>query len=182
MRFLTAWVMALQVAALPRPDGYINDFASLIGWQIDLVWDNCTGYPGVAKQAEFFQYLQNNGVNDYSYCAYPQADDSEILRALDSIQLTSRYKVATPAQWEHGENVIILASVSDDDARKAFPDGWTAPRPSRSTRNSASGACATRPGPTAVGGSRCVIGRTRWTPSWRPRAGAIWAWPCCSMD
>ncbi|HYP81776.1 peroxiredoxin [Variovorax sp.] len=53
----------------------------------------------------------------------------EILRALDSIQLTAAHKVATPANWKHGEDVIIAGSVSDDDARTLFPDGWKSPKP-----------------------------------------------------
>ena len=53
----------------------------------------------------------------------------EVLRVLDSMQLTAKHKVATPVNWKQGEDVIILASVSDEDAKKAFPDGWKAPRP-----------------------------------------------------
>jgi alkyl hydroperoxide reductase subunit AhpC len=53
----------------------------------------------------------------------------EILRAIDSLQLTAKHKVSTPAQWTHGEKVIIAGSVSDDDARKQYPDGWESPRP-----------------------------------------------------
>ncbi|MBI2395740.1 MAG: peroxiredoxin [Deltaproteobacteria bacterium] len=53
----------------------------------------------------------------------------EILRVLDSMQLTSKHKVATPANWKPGEDVIIAASVKDDDAKKMFPDGWKAPKP-----------------------------------------------------
>jgi alkyl hydroperoxide reductase subunit AhpC len=53
----------------------------------------------------------------------------EILRALDSMQMTARYKVATPVNWKQGEDVIIAGSVSDDDARTLFPDGWKAPKP-----------------------------------------------------
>ena len=53
----------------------------------------------------------------------------EILRALDSMQLTAKHKVATPANWKQGEDVIIAGSVSDDDAKKLFPGGWQAPRP-----------------------------------------------------
>jgi alkyl hydroperoxide reductase subunit AhpC len=53
----------------------------------------------------------------------------EVLRVLDSLQLTATHKVATPVNWKQGENVIILASVSDDDAKKTFPDGWEAPKP-----------------------------------------------------
>jgi alkyl hydroperoxide reductase subunit AhpC len=53
----------------------------------------------------------------------------EILRALDSMQLTMKHKVATPANWKQGEDVIIAGSVSDDDAKKIYPDGWKAPKP-----------------------------------------------------
>jgi thioredoxin-dependent peroxiredoxin len=53
----------------------------------------------------------------------------EILRSLDSMQMTAKHKVATPVNWKHGEDVIIAGSVSDDDAKKMFPDGWKAPKP-----------------------------------------------------
>jgi alkyl hydroperoxide reductase subunit AhpC len=53
----------------------------------------------------------------------------EILRALDSMQLTAKHKVATPAQWKQGQDVIIAGSVSDDEAQKLFPQGWKAPKP-----------------------------------------------------
>ena len=53
----------------------------------------------------------------------------EVLRVLDSIQLTAKHKVATPVNWKQGDDVIIAGSVSDDDARKIYPQGWRAPRP-----------------------------------------------------
>ena len=53
----------------------------------------------------------------------------EILRVLDSIQLTATHKVATPANWKPGDDVIISGSVSDEDAKKLFPEGWKAPKP-----------------------------------------------------
>jgi thioredoxin-dependent peroxiredoxin len=53
----------------------------------------------------------------------------EVLRVLDSIQLTAKHKVATPVNWKHGEDVIILPAVSDDEARQKYPDGWHAPKP-----------------------------------------------------
>jgi alkyl hydroperoxide reductase subunit AhpC len=53
----------------------------------------------------------------------------EVLRVVDSLQLTARHKVSTPAQWTPGNDVIISGSVTDDDARKAYPQGWDAPRP-----------------------------------------------------
>jgi alkyl hydroperoxide reductase subunit AhpC len=53
----------------------------------------------------------------------------EVLRLIDSCQLTAKYKVATPVNWKQGEDVIIVPAVSDDDAKKAFPQGWKAPKP-----------------------------------------------------
>jgi len=53
----------------------------------------------------------------------------EILRVIDSLQLTAQHQVATPVNWKQGDDVIIVPSVSDDDARKKYPKGWTAPRP-----------------------------------------------------
>jgi alkyl hydroperoxide reductase subunit AhpC len=53
----------------------------------------------------------------------------EVLRVIDSLQLTAKHKVATPVNWKPGEDVIIAGSVADEAARKAFPEGWKAPRP-----------------------------------------------------
>jgi thioredoxin-dependent peroxiredoxin len=53
----------------------------------------------------------------------------EVLRVLDSIQLTARHKVSTPVNWKPGEDVIISGSVSDEEAKKQYPDGWKSPRP-----------------------------------------------------
>ena len=53
----------------------------------------------------------------------------EVLRVIDSLQLTAKHKVATPVNWKHGEDVIISGSVSDDEAKKIYPGGWKAPRP-----------------------------------------------------
>ena len=53
----------------------------------------------------------------------------EILRVLDSMQMTAQHKVATPANWQPGDDVIIAGSVSDDEAKTLFPGGWKAPKP-----------------------------------------------------
>jgi len=53
----------------------------------------------------------------------------EVLRVIDSMQLTAKHKVATPVNWKQGEDVIILASVPDEDAKKLFPEGWKAHKP-----------------------------------------------------
>jgi len=64
--------------------------------------------------------------------AYPMTTGrnfDEILRVLDSMQLTAKHKVATPVNWKHGDDVIIAGSVNDDDAKKLFPEGWRSPKP-----------------------------------------------------
>jgi alkyl hydroperoxide reductase subunit AhpC len=64
--------------------------------------------------------------------AYPMTTGrnfDEILRVVDSLQLTAKHKVATPAQWQNGDDVIIAGSVSNEEAEKTYPDGWESPRP-----------------------------------------------------
>ena len=53
----------------------------------------------------------------------------EVLRVIDSLQLTAKHKVATPANWKNGEDVIIAGSVTDDEAKKTYPQGWKSPKP-----------------------------------------------------
>jgi alkyl hydroperoxide reductase subunit AhpC len=53
----------------------------------------------------------------------------EVLRVIDSLQLTAEHQVSTPVQWQQGDDVIIAGSVSDDQAREIYPDGWESPRP-----------------------------------------------------
>jgi alkyl hydroperoxide reductase subunit AhpC len=67
-----------------------------------------------------------------AYLAYPMTagrNFDEVLRLLDSLQLTAKHKVATPANWKHGEDVIIAGSVNNEDAKKLFPHGWKEPKP-----------------------------------------------------
>jgi len=66
------------------------------------------------------------------HLAYPMTTGrnfDEILRVIDSMQLTAKHKVATPVNWKNGEDVVIVTSVTDEDAKKAFPQGWKAQRP-----------------------------------------------------
>jgi hypothetical protein len=52
-----------------------------------------------------------------------------VLRVLDSMQLTAKHKVATPVNWKQGDDVIILGSVSDEEAKLKYPEGWKTPKP-----------------------------------------------------
>ena len=93
----------------------------------------------------------------------------EVLRVIDSLQLTAKHKVATPVNWKHGEDVIIAGSVSDEEAKQQYPQGWKAPRPY--IRIVAQPHCASEPAP----GPRVVARGTRLrrTPvSLRSRTGA----------
>jgi alkyl hydroperoxide reductase subunit AhpC len=64
-----------------------------------------------------------------TYPASAGRNFDEILRVIDSLQLTANYKVATPANWKRGEDVIISGTVSDEDAKKLFPQGWKTVKP-----------------------------------------------------
>ncbi len=64
--------------------------------------------------------------------AYPMTTGrnfDEVLRVIDSLQLTAKHKVATPVNWKQGDDVIIAGSVSDDEAKEKYPDGWESPKP-----------------------------------------------------
>jgi thioredoxin-dependent peroxiredoxin len=64
--------------------------------------------------------------------AYPMSTGrnfDEVLRVIDSLQLTAKHKVSTPVNWKHGEDVIISGAVSEDEAKKTYPSGWKSPKP-----------------------------------------------------
>lgn len=94
--------------------------------------DTCEGRTAVNNQTVRTVFLIGPDKKIRLTLSYPMSTGrnfNEVLRALDSIQLTARQQVATPVNWEKGGDVIILPSVSDEDAKKKYPGGWKAPRP-----------------------------------------------------
>jgi alkyl hydroperoxide reductase subunit AhpC len=65
----------------------------------------------------------------FSYPMSTGRNFDEVLRVIDSMQLTAKHKVATPVNWKHGEDVIILPAVTDEEAKQKYPGGWKSPKP-----------------------------------------------------
>lgn len=136
-------VIGLSVDGLVNHDKWVNDIKETQGYK--------PNFPIIADE--------NRKVSDLYGMIHPKANDTltvrsvfvigpdkkikliltypasagrnfdEILRVIDSLQLTANYKVATPANWKHGEDVIIAGTVSDEDAKKLFPNGWKTIKP-----------------------------------------------------
>jgi len=136
-------VIGLSVDGLDNHDKWVNDIKETQGYK--------PNFPIIADE--------NRKVSDLYGMIHPKANDTltvrsvfvigpdkkikliltypastgrnfdEILRVIDSLQLTANYKVATPANWKRGEEVIISGTVSDEDAKKLFPNGWKTVKP-----------------------------------------------------
>lgn len=94
--------------------------------------DTATGRTAATNATVRTVYLIGPDKGIKAMLVYPMTSGrnfNELLRLLDSLQLTAKYKVATPANWKPGDDVIIAGSVSDDDARNQYPGGWTSPKP-----------------------------------------------------
>jgi alkyl hydroperoxide reductase subunit AhpC len=94
--------------------------------------DTCEGRTAADNQTVRNVYVIGPDKKIKLVLSYPMSTGrnfDEVLRVLDSIQLTAKHKVATPANWEVGQDVIILTSVSDADAKQQYPDGWKALKP-----------------------------------------------------
>jgi alkyl hydroperoxide reductase subunit AhpC len=94
--------------------------------------DSCDGRTAADNQTVRNVYVIGPDKRIKLILIYPMTTGrnfDEVLRVLDSLQLTAKHKVATPVNWKQGEDVIIAGSVSDDEAKKTYPEGWKAPRP-----------------------------------------------------
>jgi thioredoxin-dependent peroxiredoxin len=94
--------------------------------------ESCDGRTAVDNQTVRNVYVIGPDKKVKLVISYPMSTGrnfDEVLRVIDSLQLTAKHKVATPANWKEGDQVIILTSVSDAEAKEKFPGGWKAPRP-----------------------------------------------------
>jgi len=112
----------------------IGDPDLVVAKLYDMIHPNASGGPRTAADNQTIRSVFVIGPDKKikATLTYPMSTGrnfDEVLRLLDSIQLTARHKVATPVNWKQGEDVIILASVPDAEARERFPNGWTALKP-----------------------------------------------------
>jgi alkyl hydroperoxide reductase subunit AhpC len=136
-------VIGISVDTLDHHEGWAGDIAEVTGHSVN--------FPLIAdperKVADLYDMIHPNAsatatvrsvfIIDpadkvrltLTYPASTGRNFAELLRVIDSLQLTDKHKVATPADWESGSDVIVLASLSDDDARQLFPQGWEAKKP-----------------------------------------------------
>ena len=136
-------VIAVSVDALPDHQRWIGDINEVCSTEVnfpliadpdkavanayDMIHPNASD---TATVRSVFVVGPDNKVKlTLTYPASTGRNFQEILRVIDSLQLTAGYKVSTPADWKHGEDVIIVPAVSDDDAKKQFPNGYTAKKP-----------------------------------------------------
>ncbi|HWU68007.1 MAG TPA: redoxin domain-containing protein, partial [Stenotrophobium sp.] len=138
-----AKILALSVDSLEDHHGWSKDIEETQGYKVN--------YPIIADQdrkvAELYGMIHPKSLGSatvrsvfiidpskkvrltITYPASAGRNFDEILRVLDSLQLTDHQKVATPVNWKKGEDVIIVPSLSDDEAKKLFPQGWKTLKP-----------------------------------------------------
>jgi alkyl hydroperoxide reductase subunit AhpC len=96
------------------------------------VGDSCEGRTAADNQTVRNVYVIGPDKKIKLVISYPMTTGrnfDEILRVIDSMQLTAKHRVATPVNWQRGDDVIIAGSVSDDEAKRIYPEGWAAPKP-----------------------------------------------------
>jgi alkyl hydroperoxide reductase subunit AhpC len=114
----------------------IGDSELTVAKLYDMIHPNASGTAGPRTAADNATvrsvFLIGPDKKIKAMLTYPMSSGrnfDEVLRLLDSIQLTAKHKVATPVNWKQGDDVIILASVPEAEAKERFPDGWKAPKP-----------------------------------------------------
>jgi alkyl hydroperoxide reductase subunit AhpC len=106
--------------------------AKLYGMLPEKAGETCTGRTAVDNATVRSVFLIGPDKRIKMMLTYPMTTGrnfDEVLRILDSIQLTAKHQVATPANWKQGEDVIIVPAVSDEQAREKYPQGWKSSRP-----------------------------------------------------
>jgi alkyl hydroperoxide reductase subunit AhpC len=136
-------VIGLSVDSIEHHDGWKGDIADVTGHAVnfpliadpdravatlyDMIHPNASA---TATVRSVFIIDANNKVRlTLTYPASTGRNFDELLRVIDSLQLTDKHKVATPVDWKHGDDVIIVPAVSDEDAHKLFPNGFDAKKP-----------------------------------------------------
>ena len=136
-------VIGLSVDPVDSHEGWKQDIADVTGSEVN--------FPLIAdperKVADLYDMIHPNALETatvrsvfvigadnkvkltLTYPASTGRNFDELLRVIDSLQLTAKHSVATPADWKNGEDVIIVPAVSDEDAKERFPDGWDAKKP-----------------------------------------------------
>jgi thioredoxin-dependent peroxiredoxin len=140
-------VIGLSVDALSDHEGWTQDIEDVTGARLNfpliadpdhsiaeaydmLPADAGTSLPEVVTVRSVYIVGPDNKVKlTLTYPASTGRNFDEVLRVIDSLQLTADHQVATPADWKQGEDVIIVPAVSDEEAKEAFPDGWDAKKP-----------------------------------------------------
>jgi thioredoxin-dependent peroxiredoxin len=136
-------VIGLSVDPVDSHEGWKQDIADVTGSEVN--------FPLIAdpdrKVADLYDMIHPNALETatvrsvfvigadnkvkltLTYPASTGRNFAELLRVIDSLQLTAKHSVATPADWKNGEDVIIVPAVSDEAAKERFPDGWDAKKP-----------------------------------------------------
>ncbi|MFA5909329.1 MAG: peroxiredoxin [Vicinamibacterales bacterium] len=145
-------VIGLSIDPVDRHDGWAKDIAETQGTapnfpmigDTDLkvaklygmlpadAGESCEGRTAADNQTVRNVYVIGPDKKIKLVISYPMSTGrnfDEVLRVIDSMQLTAKYKVATPVNWKNGDDVIILGSVNDEEARKTYPQGWKALKP-----------------------------------------------------
>src|SRR5688500_12350516 len=136
-------VLAVSVDPLDKHHGWVNDINETQNCNVDfpIIADenrtvaNLYGmiHPNASETStvrSLFVIGPDKKVKlTITYPASTGRNFNEVLRVIDSLQLTANYSVATPADWQDGQDVIIVAAMSDEDAKEKFPNGWDAKKP-----------------------------------------------------